>query len=264
MSSNQNYARSCAFDVDAGRSAEAGLRDLIARFEAIRQRCSVRRHARGDRIIVEGDGAGDIVLLSSGWALKQKVTIDGVRRIVDFATPGDLLGPVMAPQAAFTVEMLSDGVVTILPRSVLDADDAAGAALARHLCRLVEAAELRAQDRLTLLACRSAYLRICRFLVDLVRRQAGELAAAGPVEFPLPVRQQHLADALSLRVETVCRVLVQLRRSGLATVGRGRLAVADLSRLVAASEAADEESGATDEPKGGGVESPGVAHAVPA
>jgi CRP-like cAMP-binding protein len=72
---------------------------------------------------------------------------------------------------------------------------------------------------------------VCRLLAELVERALGELPAHGPVSIALPLSQRHIADATALRVETVCRALVQLAEEGVAVVRRGTLRVADPALL---------------------------------
>jgi CRP-like cAMP-binding protein len=84
---------------------------------------------------------------------------------------------------------------------------------------------------MTSIGCRSARVRVCRLLLELAARASpdGELAAQATV--PMPLSQRHIADATALRVETVCRALVQLHDDGVAALRRGYLRVADAQAL---------------------------------
>jgi DNA-binding transcriptional regulator YhcF (GntR family) len=47
----------------------------------------------------------------------------------------------------------------------------------------------------------------------------------------MPLSQRHIADATALRVETVCRALVQLHDEGVAVLRRGMLRIPDFQAL---------------------------------
>lgn len=198
----------------------------------------------GARLVLEDDACPELLILIEGWAVKYRSTADGHRSIVDFALPGDVLSGVTVDRASCAVDMLTDGVVAAMPRHRVDAVAQATPAFALSLCARLEAETRRAHERIVTGGYRSAHARVCRLLVELVERHRGPEASRGQVEIPLPLRQQHIADALGLRPETVCRALGSLRRNGIAMVRRGRLRVPDVVALAAAAESGDD--GVTD------------------
>ncbi|MFM8680886.1 MAG: Crp/Fnr family transcriptional regulator [Alphaproteobacteria bacterium] len=190
-----------------------------------------RRHARGAHLFLEGAETENLYFFLRGWAMKYKSLLDGRRQILDFVLPGEPLGFVAAQRAPYAVEMLCDAETVAVPRRAFDEAFGADPGFARAICRQLEAASTRAHDRMTSIGCRSARTRVCRLLAELVERTLGELPAHGPVSIALPLSQRHIADATALRVETVCRALVQLAEEGVAVVRRGTLRVADPAML---------------------------------
>ena len=190
-----------------------------------------RRHPRGAHLFLEGAETENLYFFLRGWAMKYKSLLDGRRQILDFVLPGEPLGFVAAQRAPYAVEMLCDAETVAVPRRAFDEAFGADPAFARAICRQFEAASARAHDRMTSIGCRSARTRVCRLLAELVERALGELPAHGPVSIALPLSQRHIADATALRVETVCRALVQLAEEGVAVVRRGTLRVADPALL---------------------------------
>lgn len=205
---------------------------------------------KGSRLVVEGDECGAFHILAKGWALKYKSSVEGRRQIVDFALPGDVLGFVEAQQAPYAIDMLTDGEVIAIPRSMFDSIVGSQPDFARQVCHQLEAAETRAYDRIVSIGYRSASRRVCQLLVEFVERLEGVKGVFAASEWPLPLRQQDLGDALGLRVETVCRVLVDLRRRGIAIVRRGRLRVLAMDALIAESMASPDPNDALEAPEG--------------
>lgn len=72
------------------------------------------------------------------------------------------------------------------------------------------------------------------------RRVTGD-ASRPNIEIAAPIRQLHIADALGLRGETVCRVLKRLARANIATFRQGFLHIPDLDELRRVAETPDAE-----------------------
>lgn len=197
-----------------------------------------QRHAlsAGAPLFAEDDPIDRVFVLASGWALKSKSLIDGRRQLLDFALPGDLLGSLRRSRASHAAEMLTAGEVVAVPVDLFVSMATGKPQLAIEIARQMEAAELRAYERIAAIGCRSAHLRVCRLLTELVTRQLRPSQSEYALRLMLPLRQIHIADALGLRIETVCRVLGRLARTGIAHLRAGELVVADLDALRRESE----------------------------
>lgn len=68
----------------------------------------------------------------------------------------------------------------------------------------------RAHARLLVLARQTAQERVVGFVLEMARR-----LAVGGSDFVLPMNRNDIADYLCLTIETVCRVIADLKRDGL-------------------------------------------------
>lgn len=211
----------------------ASLRDWLP----LQSRQIVRRRiGKGSYLIREDSEPTHFHLLVDGWAVKYKSLLDGHRHVIDFLLPDDHVSGLSMRAASCSVEALEDVEALSVPRHVFDGLLALHPAFAREMCLRFERSELRVQERLASIGYRCARMRICRLLLELAARSG---LGRGPGEVAgimMPVTQRHLADATALRGETVCRVLMQLRDEGVATLTRGLLHVADYAALASASE----------------------------
>lgn len=212
---------------DQGRSG-GRLEDWIATHfgRAVR-----RRLAKGAHLFLEGADSEYLYFFLRGWAMKYKSLLDGRRQILDFVLPGEPLGFVEAQPAPYAVEMLNEAEIVAVSRHAFDELFGADAAFARAICRQLEAAGARAHERMTSIGYRSARTRVCRLLLELVERASPDGVAADQATVEMPLSQRHIADATALRVETVCRALVQLNDEGVAVLRRGYLRVPDMQAL---------------------------------
>lgn len=202
-------------------------------------------HAAGTQLFAEDDDLEYLCVLSRGWALKYKSLFEGRRQVLDFALPGDVLGFVGERRARHAVEMLTDGEVVSVPRELFGSLAAANPELMLKVVRQLERASTRAHEHMVSIGCRAALSRVSRLLVELVERRTLSSNARHDIEIDAPIRQIHVADALGLRGETVCRALKQLEAANLATFRRGRLRVPDLVKLRGVAETPDAEAHTT-------------------
>lgn len=227
--------------LDDGERGAIGVAAMLEGLDPLRRLMARRMVRRGDRLLVEDDSAAELLILAEGWAVVYRTTVDGHRPILDFALPGDILGAITSGRAPHAADMVSDGLVLAIPRRLVVEAARTRPELALALCARMEEVVRRAHDRIVIGACRSARPRVCRLIVELIHRLEPRPADSAPLEIAFPLRQQHIADALGLRTETACRVLVALRRQGIATLRRGRLRVTDLQRLGQACGADDDD-----------------------
>ena len=209
---------------NGGERVDAWLATHFAR--AVR-----RRLAKGAHLFLEGAESDHLYFFLRGWAMKYKSLLDGRRQILDFVLPGEPLGFVAAQPAPYAVEMLNDAEIVAVSRRAFDDLFSSDPAFARAICRELEAAGARAHERMTSIGYRSARVRVCRLLAELAERARPGDDEAGAIAVAMPLSQRHIADATALRVETVCRALVQLHDEGVAVLRRGSLRVPDFQAL---------------------------------
>jgi CRP/FNR family transcriptional regulator len=107
--------------------------------------------------------------------------------------------------------------------------------LALRFVELLADAQTRAFEHLTNVGRRSARERVANLLMELITRcQQGAPGGQRP-RMSLPLMQPHIADALGLASETVCRALSAMRKDGIVVLRAQKLEVLDIDQL--ASEA---------------------------
>jgi CRP/FNR family nitrogen fixation transcriptional regulator len=159
--------------------------------------------AKDEEIYGQGDDTEFFYCILRGAVRTSHHMRDGRRHVGDFYREGDMFGFETRPHHRFSAEALQDCVVLALKHSALKSAD-------REFERLIEASIEReferAQDHLLLLACKSASEKMASFLLDSVRGVGGD-------SVDLPMSRQDIADYLALSIETVSRMLSQLRES---------------------------------------------------
>jgi len=171
-------------------------------------------------------------LILTGWAARQRVLPDGRRQILSFLLPGDTAGIRRGPApivptavAALTGVEIADASFL---RSFAASADNENLADALSIAQAVEEAQML--DHLVRLGRQTALERTAHLLMEL----HGRLSAAGLSngwEFPLPLTQEILADALGLSVVHTNRTLQQLRRQNLIESRNGHVTIREPEEL---------------------------------
>ncbi|QEX23051.1 Crp/Fnr family transcriptional regulator [Hypericibacter adhaerens] len=205
----------------------------------------------GESLFLQEDRIDSVYVLLEGWAFRYQDLKDGRRQIVDFALPGDVVGLNEAANAPYGIEALTGCVFACYSRksffALVGRQPAMGLALVQMLAR----AEARAIEHLTSLGRRTARERVAHLLLELVTRLNRLNLAADSKSLDLPLMLSHVADALGLANETVCRCLSSLRKDGVLVLRERRLKVLDLRRLTEEanlSEVEDDETAVTAAP----------------
>lgn len=189
--------------------------------------------ARGVTVVDQGDPADHVFKVVSGALRVVRLLSDGRRSVINFLLPGDFFG--LAENGTYThsLEVLSDASFVRYPkgqlREVLDNDPAAGRRFFNLMCEQLSAAEER---QLTL--CRkNAVERIASFLLTMAERSNAQRESAGTT-VRLPMNRADIADYLGLTIETVSRVLTQLREQQIIEVPTAsQIILCNLDRLTA-------------------------------
>lgn len=194
-------------------------------------RTASRILAAGQDLYRQGERCGHVYVLLEGWAFRHQMLSDGRRQILDFLLPGSILGLSDRAVSAHGVETLTECTVAILPRgAILDMlRDDPRAAL--DLLELMVENEARTFDHLTSLGRRSARERIAALMVELCGRVRAHSLESRPDAITLPLKQAHIADALGLTNEHVCRTLKTMRNDGIMSLQEGQLHVHDVAGL---------------------------------
>jgi CRP/FNR family transcriptional regulator, nitrogen fixation regulation protein len=179
---------------------------------------STVRAERDSEIHAEGDAAAYCYRVVSGCVRTVQLLEDGRRQVCEFFLHGDLFGFDWGETHDFSVEAVNDVVLRRYPRRMVDGLAESRPALSLRLRDLTRRHLRAAQDRIVALGRRTACERVAAFVLEMRRRLPGNQAL-----LDLPMCRTDVADHLGLTVETVCRVLAQMKRDG--TVGITRTGV---------------------------------------
>jgi CRP-like cAMP-binding protein len=193
-------------------------------------RPSFRSLTAGESLYFQGDDCRSIYLLLDGWAFRHQSLEDGRRQILDFALPGTVFGLFGSGAMTHSVEILTPCRFSVFTRDNLCELLQCVPTLALRFVEHLANAEARAFEHLTNVGRRSARERVANLLVELLMR-AHQLNSAGTPRMTLPLMQPHIADALGLASETVCRTLAAMRKDGIVVLRAQKLDVLDIGRL---------------------------------
>jgi len=196
----------------------------------------VRVYSPATPILREGERSFCVRFLKTGWAYSDTQLRDGTRQIVDIYVAGDLLEPptvaghsrvsVRAVDYTTVIEIPFSGLAPLVKRWPAIGDRFAAAA-ARHDAIHVE--------RLISLGKRDATARTAHLLLELAER-VQPASAEIEVEFPCPLTQIDLADALGMTAIHFNRTLRDLRLLGLVVMRKGTVVISNRFRLAQLAE----------------------------
>lgn len=208
----------------AGLSAQDMLRVNAAR-------PTFRSLKAGETLYFQGDDAKYIYLLLDGWAFRHHSLEDGRRQILDFALSGAVFGFPATGVLTHSVEALTPCTFSVFTRDHLFDLLQRVPVLGLRFMETMAGAEARAFERLTSVGRRSARERVANLLMELLLRSRWVESADSPARMTVPLMQPHIADALGLASETVCRVLAAMRKDGVLVLRSQKLEVLDVVRL---------------------------------
>jgi CRP/FNR family transcriptional regulator, anaerobic regulatory protein len=164
-------------------------------------------------IFSEGEAADAVFGLSQGAVRLYKKLPDGRRQVLDFALPGDFLGPPFADRHNFAADAVSEVALSRFVRADLTEFMRSSPGIMRLATEFAISELDRAQDQLLLLGKGSEEQKIARFLVNWRNRLTHVTGFSETVQ--LPMGPQDVADHLALEFETVSRTLGRLERKKL-------------------------------------------------
>jgi CRP-like cAMP-binding protein len=172
--------------------------------------------------------------LFQGWAMLHRTLDDGRRQILKFALPGDFLGfqPALDAPVLHSAQALTPVTLCVFKREALMQMFREHPTLAIRMAWITAREEASAHDHLTSLGRRPAKERLAHLFLELHQRLSARGAVDERAGIPVPLKQEHLADALGLTTIHVNRTLRVLREAGLAVLRGGVLRIANRAALV--------------------------------
>lgn len=204
------------------------LEAAVERVEVVPARKVLSR--RGERLTYS-------TLLVSGSLCRFMDARDGYRQLLSYHVPGDFVDLHGYPlrHIDHDVGALTESTIALVPHERLDAIMNERPHLARVLwfATVLDAALHR--EWIFRIGRLDAQERLAHFLCETYHRMLA-VGRAENGQYELPMTQQDLGEATGLTSVHVNRVLRRLREDGLATVSRGKVAIADLPRLARLGE----------------------------
>jgi CRP/FNR family transcriptional regulator len=181
----------------------------IGRLAEITSSHAVEPHAG---FVAEGEPAEHLFNITLGTVKVYKLLADGRQQITGFLFPGDFLGLSSDDRYAYSAEAVTPVTYCRFARKKLEQLLADFPQLEHRLLGIASNELAAAQDQMLLLGRKTALEKVASFLLMLSRRRAKAGLAPSPVR--IAMTRADIADYLGLTVETVSRVMTQLRKSG--------------------------------------------------
>lgn len=193
---------------------------------------SYRGVRAGEQVITRHQPSEKIFMLCNGWAFRFFQLANGRRQILNFLLPGDLVSAVTVfeERPHFSAQALTEVRLSGFLRSEIQARFAMNADFSNALAQSCVNVINDADALMTVLGQRSAEERIAYLFLHLMRRIAARNVVRDQ-RYRVPLKQQHIADAVGLTPEHVSRVLSQFRERGLIEFSSGVLQVLDSAEL---------------------------------
>ncbi|MEP3048796.1 MAG: Crp/Fnr family transcriptional regulator [Roseibium sp.] len=177
-------------------------------------------------VYYEGDPAKRLYELVTGSVMLYKLLPDGRRQVVEVLRKGDIFGLSAEDEFDCTAETLMDSEVQEIDLKLVEKSPEIQSMLAKCLTSQMRVLH----EHAVLLGRKSAIERVASFLMHLVPNRGG-VGCPGPIkgaaddchDLKLHMTRQEIADYLGLTIETVSRVISDLKRRGVIRVDRSDL-----------------------------------------
>lgn len=185
------------------------------------------------QVVAPNQTSPDVYVLCNGWAFRYLQLADGRRQILSFLLPGDLFAAstLFRDNVHFSVKALTAIQVSGMNRAEVQSRFKKNPCVAAPAIAASCSAEAEASEKmLAALGLCSAEERIAYLFLHLMNR-IGERNVIRENRYPLPLRQQDIAEAVGLTPVHVSRVLGSFRERRIADLSNGVLEVFNLREL---------------------------------
>ncbi|MBN9063312.1 MAG: hypothetical protein BGP06_07880 [Rhizobiales bacterium 65-9] len=195
----------------------------------------------GGALFWQDEQADHVFLAVEGVFRIVRILSDGRRGITGFIYPGDLIGASLRGRYPYAVEAVTNARVRRIGRRRFQSHIGTSSELLPELFARMCDELAEAQDRMVMLARKTAEERVCSFLLSTAR-QTGGARSDSPV-VAIPMTRLDIADYLGLTIETVSRTMSRLMSCGvIRPAGRHAVAVRDADELAALAGEGDENA----------------------
>lgn len=194
-------------------------------------------YAKGQAIYRETHRANAIFQVVSGAVILTRQDADGRRHVLEIVGPGSILGVVPGAHYGCHAKALTRTTLRRIDRSKAERSAALQKIIAQALMQQVE----KMRDEASLRTRRSAAECVAALILSLPKLNSA-VESEGREDYRLALSQTDMASHLGLALETVCRIMRDLKRKGaIGTSGRDRIAILDaraLAQLAAGKQGA--------------------------
>lgn len=186
----------------------------------------------GTDVFEQGTPANHLYVLASGWCFVKYDERDGGRQVLDICHGGDIVGSreVCFQRSICGLETLSTVELCAFPKAYLTEMFVEHPRLSAILFLASMRREALLVERVVNLGRRTAFARLCHFLVEM--NQRGDRANPKRTDkFSIPIPASLLSDVLGLSEVHTYRMLKQLNRDGFASFDNGRFIVHNMAAL---------------------------------
>lgn len=190
------------------------------------------RFAPHEHLFFQGDQPTGMFQIISGTVILYKLMADGRRQIQDFSSDGDFLALTFAEFHNLSAEALTDVEVDFIARTSFDRALQDNPEFRRSIFTLISDMLNASREQALLLGRKCAMERTATFLLFLDSR------FADPATSFVDIRMSRcdMADYVGLTLETVSRMMNQLKREGIIELPQpNRIRISDRKRLIAAA-----------------------------
>lgn len=175
----------------------------------------------------------EVFYLAEGWVALYDLLEDGRRQILQFVLPGALFGfrSGNKAMATYAAQALTKATVWVIPADALDALIIEHPQVGIQVALMIARDQSLTFDHLTSIGRRSARERIARLLLELILRYQAQSPRGRIERMPLPLTQEHLADATGLSNVHVNRILSELRKQDIVRFHYRRLSILNFGKL---------------------------------
>ena len=204
--------------------------DLLQR-EGVQRIAPVRR---GTIIYGSESTADSVYFVDSGYVKLVQRGPDGKEVMLSIVSPGNIFGEqalYLGGVRTTSAQMLQEGAIFQIPRSVFLTFAESAPELWRGLCEVLVYRQHDLEEKIALLCLHDVEYRILHYLASLV----SEFGPAGGQEYSIPLSQSELAHLIGATRETTSTTLNNLARRGLLRLGRRMLMVNSIDAVRAAA-----------------------------
>ena len=185
-------------------------------------------YKKGEVLFREGDACSHLFALSSGQVKLSYNTPDGREQIIGLGIPGYLLGfdTLSDETYTYTASALSKAHVCKIRHRDLMAKLKSHQDVAIRVLDALNSELKQTRELLRVIGGKTATEKTASFILSVVPHND-----PGDCKFDMPFSRHEIADFLGLSMETVSRVMAELKRAGIIHAPRGTMEIRDAGRL---------------------------------